>query len=86
MIGFLQIMLRSAKPLPVMTDLTPTEEEDAASKVVRLTDQQWAEICDLYETDKAGITDLAARFDVPLNTMRTWLRRSLQSLRECMSR
>ncbi|MBT55132.1 MAG: RNA polymerase subunit sigma, partial [Mameliella sp.] len=29
---------------------------------------------------------LAARFDVPLNTMRTWLRRSLQSLRECMSR
>jgi RNA polymerase sigma-70 factor (ECF subfamily) len=28
--------------------------------------------------------DLAARFDVPLNTMRTWLRRSLQKLRECM--
>src|SRR6056297_2728509 len=30
--------------------------------------------------------DLAARFDVPLNTMRTWLRRSLLSLRECLSR
>ena len=30
--------------------------------------------------------DLAARFDVPLNTMRTWLRRSLISLRECMAR
>jgi RNA polymerase sigma-70 factor (ECF subfamily) len=30
--------------------------------------------------------DLAARFDVPLNTMRTWLRRSLQSLKECLSR
>ncbi len=30
--------------------------------------------------------DLARRFDVPLNTMRTWLRRSLISLRECMSR
>lgn len=28
--------------------------------------------------------DLAARFDVPLNTMRTWLRRSLLKLRECM--
>jgi RNA polymerase sigma-70 factor (ECF subfamily) len=28
--------------------------------------------------------DLAARFDVPLNTMRTWLRRSLQRLKECM--
>ena len=30
--------------------------------------------------------DLAARFDVPLNTMRTWLRRSLLSLRECLTR
>lgn len=30
--------------------------------------------------------DLAQRFDVPLNTMRTWLRRSLLTLRECLSR
>lgn len=30
--------------------------------------------------------DLAARFDVPINTMRTWLRRGLSALRECMSR
>lgn len=30
--------------------------------------------------------DLSARFDVPLNTMRTWLRRSLIALRECMGR
>lgn len=30
--------------------------------------------------------DLAERFDVPLNTMRTWLRRSLQKLKECLSR
>lgn len=29
--------------------------------------------------------DLAVRFDVPLNTVRTWLRRGLQSLRECLS-
>ena len=29
--------------------------------------------------------DLADRFEVPLNTMRTWLRRSLLSLRECLS-
>jgi RNA polymerase sigma-70 factor (ECF subfamily) len=29
--------------------------------------------------------DLAARFDVPLNTMRTWLRRSLLKLRECLA-
>ncbi len=28
--------------------------------------------------------ELAHRFDVPLNTMRTWLRRALISLRECL--
>ena len=30
--------------------------------------------------------DLAARFDVPLNTMRTWLRRSLLKLKDCLAR
>lgn len=30
--------------------------------------------------------ELADRFAVPLNTMRSWLRRSLIQLRECMSR
>lgn len=30
--------------------------------------------------------ELAETFNVPLNTMRTWLRRSLQSLQECMAR
>ena len=30
--------------------------------------------------------ELAGRFEVPLNTMRTWLRRALISLRECLER
>lgn len=30
--------------------------------------------------------DLAERFGVPLNTMRSWLRRSLIKLRECLTR
>jgi RNA polymerase sigma-70 factor (ECF subfamily) len=30
--------------------------------------------------------ELSDQFDVPLNTMRTWLRRGLVALRECMSR
>ena len=34
--------------------------------------------------DGISYLDLAARFDVPLNTLRTWLRRSLLKLRECM--
>jgi RNA polymerase sigma-70 factor, ECF subfamily len=35
-----------------------------------------------------GLTydDLAARHGVPLNTMRTWLRRSLMRLKECLTR
>ena len=36
--------------------------------------------------DGATYQTLADRFDVPLNTMRTWLRRSLISLKECLSR
>ena len=30
--------------------------------------------------------ELSAHFDVPLNTMRTWLRRSLMKLKECLER
>lgn len=30
--------------------------------------------------------ELAGRYDVPLNTIRTWLRRSLIKLKECLSR
>ena len=36
--------------------------------------------------DGYSYEELSARFNVPLNTMRTWLRRSLLSLRECLSR
>lgn len=34
--------------------------------------------------DGDSYASLAARFEVPLNTMRTWLRRSLIKLRECL--
>ncbi|MEQ8903558.1 MAG: sigma-70 family RNA polymerase sigma factor [Roseovarius sp.] len=36
--------------------------------------------------DGATYEALADRFEVPLNTMRTWLRRSLISLKECLAR
>ncbi|GAA5067327.1 sigma-70 family RNA polymerase sigma factor [Roseibacterium beibuensis] len=36
--------------------------------------------------DGMSYADLAERHAVPLNTMRTWLRRSLQQLKECLSR
>jgi RNA polymerase sigma-70 factor (ECF subfamily) len=36
--------------------------------------------------DGLSYQELAARHGVPLNTMRTWLRRSLMRLKECLSR
>jgi RNA polymerase sigma-70 factor, ECF subfamily len=36
--------------------------------------------------DGLSYQDLARRHDVPLNTMRTWLRRSLLKLKECLDR
>lgn len=36
--------------------------------------------------DGDSYADLATRHDVPLNTMRTWLRRSLIRLKECLQR
>lgn len=36
--------------------------------------------------DGDSYQELAERFNVPVNTMRTWLRRSLLKLRECLSR
>ena len=55
----------------------------------------WASLDEL-ESDKADCVrgayldgfsyeELATRHSVPLNTMRTWLRRSLLKLRECLS-
>lgn len=35
--------------------------------------------------DGDSYAELAKRFNVPLNTIRTWLRRSLLKLRECLS-
>lgn len=35
--------------------------------------------------DGESYNDLAGRYGVPLNTIRTWLRRSLLKLRECLS-
>ena len=36
--------------------------------------------------DGYSYQELAARHDVPLNTMRTWLRRSLGKLKDCLTR
>jgi RNA polymerase sigma-70 factor (ECF subfamily) len=93
-------MLRARKPVADdidgaldVADAGPNPEQAAIGKGERSRiDTCLAEL----EGDKAeavrgayldgfSYDELAARFDVPLNTMRTWLRRSLIKLRECLS-
>jgi RNA polymerase sigma-70 factor (ECF subfamily) len=76
-----------------LSDASPTPEADAiaASEKERLTS-----CLNALEADKSAAVrqaylegdsykELAARYNVPLNTMRTWLRRSLLKLRECLA-
>ncbi|MFZ5962363.1 sigma-70 family RNA polymerase sigma factor [Thalassococcus sp. BH17M4-6] len=71
---------------------TPEQSAIAAGEASRIT-----ACLDELDTDKGqavrgaylqglSYAELAEKFSVPLNTMRTWLRRSLISLRECMER
>lgn len=70
---------------------SPEDEAVAASESARLNgclDELDADRSDAVRRaylDGDSYKDLAARHDVPLNTMRTWLRRSLLKLRECLS-
>ena len=92
--------LRSRKPISddidvalEIADLGPDPEQAAVEGGERLR----IEAClGELESDKAeavrgayldgfSYDELAARHNVPLNTMRTWLRRSLIKLRECLT-
>lgn len=80
--------------MPELADSAPTPEGSA----IAASEARSIALClGELDADKAGAVkgaylngesyaDLAARFDVPLNTMRTWLRRSLLALKECLSR
>ncbi len=71
--------------------LTPEQSAIAASEAGRighclgtLPEDRRAAIKGAY-LDGRSYAELAERAGVPLNTMRTWLRRGLVALRECMS-
>lgn len=93
--------LRARKPvardIDTMFDLAdagPTPEAEAlASDDRRRIERCLGELADERSIavkaaylDGHTYADIARRFDVPLNTMRTWLRRALISLRECLAR
>jgi RNA polymerase sigma-70 factor (ECF subfamily) len=74
----------------VATDPNPEQQAIATAEAKRLQrcldglDSDRAAAVRGAYLDGASYADLALRFDVPLNTMRTWLRRALIALRECM--
>ena len=76
-----------------VADASPDPEQAAANRGER---SRIDHCLDQLETDRADAVrgayldgfsyeELSARHNVPLNTMRTWLRRSLMKLRECLS-
>jgi RNA polymerase sigma-70 factor (ECF subfamily) len=85
---------RTQAEVPETTDPAPGPEAQA----VAASERRRIEAClGELEADRAeavrgayldGLSydDLARRHGVPLNTMRTWLRRSLLKLRECLTR
>lgn len=92
-------MIRARKPLAddldqaeTLPDKDKTPEEAAinSSEGARIShcldqlEQDRARAVRLAYVDGENYKDLAQRFAVPLNTMRTWLRRSLLQLRECL--
>jgi len=81
-----------ADPMEQVRDSAPTAETRMIAKGEA---RRIADCFDTLEPDRAeavraaylkglSYVDLAKQHDVPLNTMRTWLRRSLLRLRECL--
>lgn len=94
-------MLRARKPIAVeieeafeVEDEKKNPEEQALNtsegrKIERclseLDDKKAKAVRQAY-IEGYSYNELASLFEVPINTMRTWLRRSLASLKECLER
>ncbi|WP_246003873.1 sigma-70 family RNA polymerase sigma factor [Histidinibacterium lentulum] len=78
-----------ALPAPGATPEAVAEARSEAARIVLCLDEldpgHRAAVVGVY-LDGLSYADLAERRGMPLNTVRTWLRRSLQRLKECMAR
>lgn len=92
--------LRARKARGTTTDLAeelPDQRPTPEAAAIAASEQARVHRClDELNPDRAGAVkgayldgltyqELATRYSVPLNTMRTWLRRSLQTLKDCLS-
>lgn len=76
--------LASADPSPEDQILAMDQNRQIETCMEELEPQR-ADAVRLAYLDGHTYQDLADRFNVPLNTMKTWLRRSLGRLKECLS-
>jgi RNA polymerase sigma-70 factor (ECF subfamily) len=77
--------LAAPGPTPEQSAIAGSETERILACLATLPDDRRAAINGAY-LQGASYAELAKQFDVPINTMRTWLRRSLIALRECLSK
>ena len=76
--------LADKRPNPEAAAVLSDERRLIDGCLARLEPDRAAAVRGAY-LDGYSYEDLSKRHNVPLNTMRTWLRRSLLSLRECLS-
>lgn len=76
--------LETPEPGPAEQLLRKDERARISACLDQLADEKADAVRRAY-LEGATYAELASHFAVPLNTMRTWLRRSLQSLRACLS-
>ena len=77
--------LPSAEPGPEALAVAASERRQLQGCLEELPDDRSAAVQRAYMLGET-YAELASRYDVPLNTMKTWLRRSLQKLKECLTR
>ncbi|PDT01172.1 RNA polymerase subunit sigma [Rhizobium chutanense] len=77
--------LADAAPDPEMQTMTKDEGRRIDTCMEELEADRAVAVKRAY-VEGLSYQELADQFGVPLNTMRTWLRRSLLKLRECMER
>ncbi|WP_291731819.1 sigma-70 family RNA polymerase sigma factor [Leisingera sp. F5] len=77
--------IRDSGPSPEAAAVAASERQQLGACLEEL-DCSRAEAVKGAYLEGFSYKELAAQHGVPLNTMRTWLRRSLLTLRECLSR
>lgn len=75
--------LPSSDPTPEQVVLASAQLGEITACLATLDDPRGRAVRGAY-LEGLSYAELAKKFEVPLNTVRTWLRRSLISLRECM--